>query len=105
MVSMPSRLRRKRVELAVAMARDQNLAAMMRPPDERRHEMLSVPEREDDRHLRLDNVVNILGIIAEPVGQPNQPKKARSQKPCELLKPAGAQQIAKQFFQWAGFVS
>jgi hypothetical protein len=67
--------------------------------------MLSMPEREDHRHLRLDYVVNILGIIAEPVGSPNQPQKARGQKTCELLKPAGAQQIAKQFSQRASFVS
>ena len=98
-------LRRQRIELAVAMARDQHLAAMMRPLDERRHEMLSMPEREDNRHLGLDDVVNIVRIIAESIGHPNQPQKACGQEAGELLKPAGAQQIAEQLSQRAGFVS
>jgi len=84
-------IRCQRIELPVAVTRDQDLAAMIGPFDERRHEMLSVPEREDNRHLRLDNVVNVDRIIAELVGQPNQTKKTRSQKPGELLKPVGTQ--------------
>ena len=94
-----------RIEFAVAMPRDQHLAAMPAFLDERRHEMLSVPERQDHRHLRLDDGIDVGGIEAEPVGQPDQPQEFSRQKPDRPLKPAGAQHIAKQFFQRAGFAS
>ncbi len=53
-------LRGDGVELAVAVPRDQDLGAVaLLGLDERRHEMLAVPEREDRRHLRLDHVIDV----------------------------------------------
>ena len=106
MVPMPSRSAAMRVEFAVAMPRDQHLGAMaFLGLDERRQEMLAVPEREDRRQLRLDDVIDIRRIEAEFVGQPDQPQILGREKTHSALNPAAAQRITKQLFQRAGFVS
>ncbi len=43
--------------------------------DERRHEMLAVPEREDRRNLRLDEPIDVGRIETEFVGAPDQPQE------------------------------
>ena len=73
--------------------------------DERRHEMLAVPEREDHRHVRLDLLIDVGGLEAEAVGQPDQPQIFGRKHAERALNPAAAQQIAKQSFQRDGFVS
>ena len=94
------------VEFAVAMPRDQHLGAMaLLGLDERRQEMLAVPEREDQRLVRLDHLVDVGRIVAEPVGQPDQPQVFGREKPHSALDPAAAQQIANKLLQRAGFVS
>ena len=74
-------------------------------PDKRRHEMLAVPERENRRHLRLDDVVDVGRIEAECVGQPDQPQVFGREETHGALDPAAAQHITEQLFQRAGFVS
>ena len=97
-------LGRDRVELAVAVARDQDLGAITRlVPDEGSQEMLAVPERENRRHLRLDDVVDVGGLIGEAIGQPHQPEVLGCEKPDSVLQPAAAQRITKQMFQVTGF--
>src|SRR6266403_5258386 len=84
-----------RVEFAVAMPRDQHLAAMVfLGLYERRHEMLAVPKREDRRLLRLDDFIDVWRIEAEFVGQPDQPQELGREKPHSALDPAAAQHIA-----------
>ena len=102
-------LGRDRVELAIAMQRDQHLGEMgVLGLDERREEMLAVPEREDRRHLRLDGLVErILAarLVSEAVGAKHQPQPFGREKAHSPLKPAAAQRIAKQLFQRGGFGS
>ncbi len=94
------------VEFAVAVPRDQHLGAMARLGlDKRRHEMLAVPERENRRHLRLDDSVDAGRIETEFVGQPDQPQILGREETHSALKPAAAQHITEQLFQRAGFVS
>ena len=94
------------VELAVAMPRDQHLGAVAGLGlDERREKMLAVPEREDRRLRRLDNLIDVGRIEREPVGQPYQPQIFGREKPHSALDPAAAQHIANELFQRAGFVS
>jgi len=77
------------------MQRNQHLGAMaLLGLDERRHEMLAVPEREDRRLLGLDPFVDVGRFEAEPVGQPDQPQKFGREKPHSALHPAAAQRIA-----------
>ena len=77
------------------MPRDQHLGAVaVLGLDEGRHEMLAVPEREDHRLLRLDQFIDISRIVAESVGQPDQPQILGSEKSHSALHPAAAQQIA-----------
>ena len=95
-----------RVEFAVAMPRDQHLGAMaFLGLDEGRHEMLAVPERENRRLLRLDQLIDVGRIETEPVGAPDQPQELGREKPRSALNPAAAQRIAKQSFQRPGFAS
>lgn len=94
------------VELAVAMAGDQHLGAVARlVPDERCQEMLAVPEGEDRRHLRLDDVVDIRRIIGEAVGEPNQAQVLGREKPNGALEPAATQHITDEMFQVESFAS
>ena len=94
------------VEFAVAMPRDQHLGAMaLLGLDERRQEMLAVPERQDRRLHRLDQFVDIGRIVTELVGQPDQPQILGREETHSMLNPAAAQQIANELFQRAGFVS
>ena len=94
------------VELAVAMPRDQHLGAMARLGlDERRHEMLAVPEREDRRHLRLDALVDIGRVVAEAVGQPDQPQKFSRKHTQRALNRGAAQPIAKETLQRLDFLT
>ena len=94
------------VEFAVAMPRDQDLGAIsLFGLDERRHEMLAVPEREDRRHLRFDDVVDVGRRVAEAVGQPDQPQIFGRKHAEHALDPAAAQQIAKESFQLEDFAS
>jgi hypothetical protein len=82
--------RRQRVDLAVGMARHQHLGAVLRPLQKRHHEVLPVPERDDHRHVWLDDVIDVGRIIAEAVGQPYQPQVFRTDKTGGLLDPGGA---------------
>src|SRR5262249_16628372 len=94
------------VELAVAMTRDQALGLVpVLGLDERRQEMLAVPERQDRRHARLDALIDVARIKAELVGAPDQTQIFGRQNPDGTLKPAASQRIAKQFLQRAGLVS
>ena len=95
-----------RVEFAVAMPGNQHLGAMaLLGPDEGRHEMLAVPERENRRLLRLDQVIDVGRVEAERVGPPHQPQEFGREKPGSALHPAAAQRVAKQSFQRPGFAS
>ena len=67
--------------------------------------MLAVPEREDQRLVRLGPFIDVGGIEAELVGAPDQPQIFRDEKADGQLEPARAQQNAKQFFQRADFAS
>ncbi|MGY4355924.1 hypothetical protein ACVW0J_002417 [Bradyrhizobium sp. i1.7.7] len=92
-----------RVELAVAMPRDQDLGPVgLLGLDEGREEMLAVPEGEDRGDLRLDDVIDVRRIEREFVGPPDQAQIFGRQNPDGTLKPAASQRIAKQFFQRAG---
>ena len=93
------------VDLAVAVARDQNLGAMIGPLDEGRHEMLAVPEGEDHRNLRLDDLVDIRRIERERVGAPHQPQERGGDEARGALKPVGARQMTYNSLQCAGFES
>ena len=94
-----------RVDLAVAMARDQHLAAMMRPLDEGRHEMLAVPERQDERHVRLDDLVDVDGLEGEAVGPPDQAQIGGRQHTNGALQPGRAQELTGSGSQRAGFAA
>src|SRR3569833_2693285 len=82
------------VELAVAVPRDQNLGmiAGLRL-DERGQEELAMPERDDRRHLRLDDVINIRRLVVDAVGPPHQTQILSRLEPDSTLKPAAAQCI------------
>ena len=58
-------LRRYRIDLGVAMARDQRLAAIARPPHERSQEMLAVPHRENHRQAGINLCVAVRWIDRE----------------------------------------
>src|ERR1700730_17922477 len=84
------------IELAVAMPRYQDLGAVAcLGLDERRQEMLAVPEREDQRLVRLDHLIDVGGLEAEFVGQPDQPQPLGRENTHSALNPAAAQRIAK----------
>src|SRR5206468_10233778 len=94
------------IEFAVAMPRDQDLGAIaLLGLDERSHQMLAVPEREDRRHLRLDDVIDVGRQVAEAIGQPDQPQILGREYTQRALNPGAAQQIAKVSFQREDFVS
>src|SRR6185312_13861355 len=94
------------VEFAVAMPRDQHLGAMaILGLDERRHEMLAVPECEDRRHLRLDLLIDVGWHVAESISQPDQPQIFGREHAERALNPAAAQQIAKEAFQLQDFLT
>ena len=78
--------RRARVDLAVAVARDQHLGAMpaFRTLDERRHEMLAVPHGDDRRHLH--RVVDVRRLKRDAAGVPDQLQIARRQGSDGFLK-------------------
>jgi hypothetical protein len=93
------------VEFAVAMPRHQHFCAMIVfGLDKGRQEMLAVPEREDQRLMRLGPFIDVGRFERECVGAPDQPQIFRDEEADGLLEPAGAQQAAKQFFQ-RGFTS
>jgi hypothetical protein len=52
--------------------------------------MLTVPECEDRRQMRLD----VGGIETEFIGQPDQPQEFAREKTHSTLNPAAAQHIA-----------
>ena len=52
-------LQRDGIDLAVAVARDQHLGAVLRLSHERHHEMLAVPHREDDRQVGLEPLIDV----------------------------------------------
>ena len=60
-----------RIHLAVAMARDQRLGGQVRPFDEGRHEMLSVPHGENDGEVGNDALVDVGRFVPwhHPTGQ------------------------------------
>ncbi len=57
--------------------------------------MLAMPECEDRRQLRLDDLIDVGRIEAESVGQPDQPQELGREKTHSALDPAAAQHIAK----------
>ena len=57
--------------------------------------MLAVPEREDQRLVRLGPLIDVGGIEAEFVGAPDQPQIFRDEEADGQLEPAGPQQTAK----------
>ena len=69
------------------------------------HAMLAVPEREDQRLMRLRHFIDVGRIETEAVGQPDQPQIFGREDTHRALDPAAAQHIANELFQWAGFVS
>jgi len=81
-------LRRDRIDLAVAMTRDQNLGGILLEFQERHHEMLAVPERDDNRHVRLDVLVDIRRIEGEAVCPPYKPQKFGRSDARSTLHPA-----------------
>ena len=84
-----------RVELTIAMPGDQHLAAMaFLGFDKGRHEMLAMPECQDRRSLRLNDLIDVGWIEAEFIGQPDQPQEFGREETHSALKPAAAQQIA-----------
>src|SRR4051812_35946866 len=94
------------VELAVAMPRYQHLGPMaFLGLDERGHEMLAVPEREDRGLLRFDASIYVSRVDSEFVRAPDQPQILGGENPNSALDAATAQQIANQPFQLAGFAS
>jgi hypothetical protein len=96
----------KRIEFTVAVPRDQRLGGMdFLGLDERRHKMLAMPECQDRRSLRFDDVIDVGWIEAKFIGQPHQPQELGRDKTRSALHPGAAQRIAKQLFQRAGFAS
>ena len=67
--------------------------------------MLAVPEHQDRRHLRLDLLIDVGGLVGEAVGPPDQPQILGRKHAEHALHQAAAQQIANQSLQWDGFVS
>src|SRR5690348_9503989 len=64
-----------RVEFAVAMPRYQHFGPMtFLGLDERRHEMLAVPERKDRGLLRFDTFIHVSRVDREFVRAPDQPE-------------------------------
>ena len=57
--------------------------------------MLAMPECQDHRLLRFDDVIDVGWIEAEFVGQPDQPQELGREKTRSALHPAAAQRIAK----------
>ena len=53
--------------------------------------MLAMPEREDQRLMRLGPLIDIGGVESEFVGAPDQPQIFRDEEANGQLKPAGAQ--------------
>src|SRR5258708_6737989 len=66
-------LSRISVDLAIAVARNQDLAPMP-AAEKRHHEMLAVPHGDDHRLVRLYGLVKIGGLDREATGRPHQPK-------------------------------
>ena len=60
------------VDLAVAMKRNQDLGAMVRPPDERHEEMLAVPHGDDDGEIAFDPFLDARRLHCEPRRLPDQ---------------------------------
>jgi hypothetical protein len=86
----------ERVEFTVTVSRDQHLGGMnFLGFDERRHEMLAMPECQNHRPLRFNDLIDVGGIESEFVGQPDQPQELGREKTHSALDPAAAQQIAK----------
>src|SRR5262249_57472023 len=79
-------LHSKRIDLAVAMTRYQDLGAMLRTPDERREKMLAVPHGKDDRRILIDPFVGAFRLDREPGRFPNETKVFRCQDPRLLLE-------------------
>ena len=78
------------IDLAVAMARDQHLGAILSPPDERHQEMLSMPHRDDDRGVALKLFVDAVWLDREQCGLPYQPEIFGRHDSSGLLEPARA---------------
>ena len=87
-------LRHGGIDLAIAVARDQDLDAVM-SPHERHHEMLAVPHGDDHRKLRLDALVEIFGLDDEAAGLPHQPKIVRGEDAGRCANPAGVADALK----------
>src|SRR5215212_8229661 len=92
------------VELAVTVARDQHLGAVaLLCLDKWGQKMLAVPERQDHGLRWLHHVIHMCRIEAEFIGAPYQAQVLGREKTNRALDVTAAQQIAKQFFQRAGF--
>ena len=57
--------------------------------------MLAMPECQNRRPLRLDDLIDVGRIESEFIGQPDQPQELGRKKSRSALHPAAAQRIAK----------
>jgi hypothetical protein len=67
--------------------------------------VLAMPEREDRRHFWLDLVIDVGRLVAEAVGQPDQPQILGREHTQHALNESAPQQIAKDTFQLDYFAS
>src|SRR5262245_31825107 len=78
----------ERIDLAVAMARDQHLATIMRASDERREKMLAVPHGDNDRRVSVEALVDAFRLDHESGGFPYQTQVLRRHDPDGRLERA-----------------
>ena len=83
-------LRRQRVDLAVAMARDQHLGAILGAPDERGQEVLAVPHGDDHRRVAGEPLVDAIRLDRKPGRLPYQTKVLGRHNSSRLLERARA---------------
>src|SRR5262249_35784884 len=85
-------LRGERIDLAVAMPRDQHLDAVVGASDERHEKMLAMPHGDDDRGVAIDTLIDAFRLDYEPGGVPYQTKVFRRHDPGGFLERARAHQ-------------
>jgi hypothetical protein len=66
--------RRDRVDLAVAMPRHQHIDPVLPFPRDRGEQMLTVPKRQDDRHVGFTALVNIFRLEREARRHSDEPQ-------------------------------
>ena len=75
-----------RVHLAVAMTRDQDFHLVLGPAEERQHEVMPVPHRDDDRPILTDPLVDIRRLDDKTIGSEHQAEVFGRQHSHRLLK-------------------